>query len=575
MNRPSVCLGFALVTAVVVGGVAMVGGHGAEPAVAQETARRAPALVVLISVDQLRADYLTRFSDLFLPPVSEGKPGGFRWLTERGAWFSDARHTHYPTYTGPGHAVLLTGAPPRVSGIVGNQWYDRGLKRVRYCVEGATPKGAAEPSISPETLLVTTIGDELETATGGQAKTWSFGFKDRASVLMAGHVADGAFWFDDTRGKWQTSAWYRGDDHAPDWLRALNQERLPDTAFGATWEFSAGAAALARLWAPPGDPRPQAFSYKLDQVKPSSKGGEGREAQMYYRTWARTPFANEWTLRSALRCVDGEGLGKDAVPDLLAINLSPNDYIGHAYGPDSAQVLDITVRTDRALAEFLQGLDVRVGLKDCVIVLTADHGVAPNPARTVKSGLPGGVQPNDDGGVGVSRQRDAAEKALDAAFGPDDWVLSHIEHQLYLDPAAMARHPAASAEQIETVAARACEGFDGIHACFTRSQILAGRLPDTPAARAVAQGFHRRISGDVVIVAEPFWSPVGGPDGATHGSVFPYDTRVPIVIAGWGVQPGRVREQVSTLDIAPTLAELLGISPPSGCEGHILARGLK
>ncbi|MCE9634473.1 MAG: alkaline phosphatase family protein [Planctomycetes bacterium] len=542
---------------------------------AQANESRRPKLVVLLSIDQFRADYLTRFDDLYLPPKSDGKPGGFRYLTETGAWFTDAHHDHYPTYTGPGHSVLLTGAAPHVSGIVGNQWYDRALKRVRYCVEGTPSDGAAEGKTTPETLRVTTVGDELETATGGQAKTWSFGLKDRAAVLMAGHLADGVFWFDDVRGKWETSDWYKGDDKAPEWIREWNKARGPDQSFGAKWEFGGGPQALARLWVPPGDPRPEAFSMTLDQGKPVSKGGEGKEAQAFYKNWARTPFATDWVLRTALRCVDAEQLGRDNIPDLLTINLSTNDYVGHAYGPDSAQVLDISVRTDRALSEFFRGLDEKVGLADCVVVLSADHGVAPNPLKSRKVGLPSGVQPDDDGGIGVSPQRDAAEKALDLAFGADDWVLSHVEHQVYLNREAILRHPTVTAERVEDVAARACEQFEGVYACWTRSQILNGRLPDVPEAKLVSRGFHRRISGDVIIVADPFWSPARGRDGATHGSVFTYDTKVPVVFCGFGVKAGRVRERASTLDIAPTLSELLGIAQPSGSEGRVLGEGLK
>lgn len=535
-----------------------------------------PRLVVLVSIDQLRADYLTRFEDLFLPARTDGKPGGFRWLMAEGAWFSDAHHDHYPTYTGPGHAVLLTGAPPATSGIVGNQWFDRTWRRVRYCVEGPGDARTQGPP-SAETLLVTTVGDELETATGGRARTWSFGFKDRAAILMGGHLSDGTWWFDDERGGWTTSAAFGGEDKAPAWLRAWIDERAPDREHGTKWEFGAPAAALARLWSPPGAPRPTAFSYTLDGGKPVSQGGKGRESTAFYRAWARTPAANDYVLRTALKCVVGEGLGRDDVPDLLTVNLSTNDYIGHAFGPDSAQVLDVTVKTDRALSDFFQGLDATVpgGLAQCVFVLSADHGVAPNPHRTTTSGLPGGVQPNDDNQAGVSPQRDAAEKALDAAFGADDWVLSHVEHQVYLDPAAIQRHPGATPQRAEEIAAEACARSAGVHACFTRTQILEGRVPGTLAARAVTLGFHRRVSGDVVIVAEPQWSPVPSKDGATHGSVFPYDSHVPVIFAGFGVRPGRVHARVSTLDIAPTLAALLGVAQPSGNQGRVLAAGLR
>src|SRR5688572_8400636 len=165
-----------------------------------------PRLVVVVSVDQLRADYLTRFADLFAAPPADGRPGGFRWFMEKQAWFTDAHHDHFPTLTGAGHAVLMTGAPPYKNGVVGNQWWDRAAKQRRYCAEGKDGQLSAEP------LLVTTVGDELETATGGRAKTWSFGMKDRAAILLAGHIADGVWWFDEAHGRWETSPAYGGNE---------------------------------------------------------------------------------------------------------------------------------------------------------------------------------------------------------------------------------------------------------------------------------------------------------------------------------------------------------------------------
>lgn len=532
-----------------------------------------PRLAVVISVDQLRADYLTRFEDLFLPPGDDASPGGFRYLMERGSWFSDAHHDHCPTYTGPGHAVQLTGAPPAVNGIVGNNWYDRDWKRSRYCVESKDP-GGEKTWKSPESLLVTTVSDELEIATGRRAETWSFGLKDRAAILMGGHLTDGTFWFDDRRGEWQTSAFW-GDAATPEWLRAWNGRRIPDESHGKAWEFSAGAPALARLFLVPGEDAPKPFRHVLHAGKPHGKGDEQEARDFYSGQFAPSPFANAWVLDTALECVRKESLGADETPDLLTINLSSNDYVGHAFGPDSAEVLDITVQTDRQLAAFLRGLAQTVpgGMPSIVVALTADHGVAPNPDRAAKSKLPAGRQPDDDG-RGRSRQHDAAEKALSAAFGDDDWVLAHEEHMLYLNPEAFARHPEADRARAERIAADAAAAFPGMRVCYTRTQIMNGALPPTPDARLVSLGFHPKVAGDVVIVAEPFWSPARG-GGATHGSVFAYDTHVPLLLAGGAIRAGRHRARASTLDLAPTLSDLLATARPNGSQGRVLAEAIR
>jgi predicted AlkP superfamily pyrophosphatase or phosphodiesterase len=570
-----------------------------------------PRLVVVISIDQFRADYLTRFADLWLPaegvagaPGQEtpGKLGGFRYLMERGAYFTDARHDHYPLFTGPGHAVLLTGAPPHKSGIVGNSWFDRELGRRRYCVGddasplvgtavaaggaapgGAAPGGAAagataargmtgapamsgataRTGISPATLRVSTVGDELKMATGGRAKVWGLALKDRAAVLMAGRLADGALWFDDESGAWISSRFYRPDGTLPPWVAAWNAERHADAWLGKEWTLSVPAAALARVWTP--GSRWAAAPSTLGAGFPHRVGGGGaRPGKDYYNALATTPFGNDFTLAMARELVRRERLGQGEVPDLLAINLSSNDYVGHAYGPDSPEVLDTAVRTDRQLADFFAFLDRAVpgGLGGVLLVVTADHGVAPVPGAAREAKLPAGAY--DEQAVAA-----AAERALQAAYGPGKWVTALVEANLYLDLAALDAHHVQHAAA-EDLAAAAVGRLPGIYAAYGRTRILEGRLPRTDVGDRIERSFHPRLSGDLVLVTEPFWVP-GTLSGTTHGSPYAYDTHVPLLLAGPGIRPGRYPARASTLDLAPTLADLLGLLPPAGSEGRVLA----
>jgi predicted AlkP superfamily pyrophosphatase or phosphodiesterase len=578
-----------------------------------------PRLVVVISIDQFRGDYLTRFADLWLPAVgvagapgqeTPGKVGGFRYLMERGAYFTDARHDHYPLFTGPGHAVLLTGAPPYKSGIVGNSWFDRDLGRRRYCVgddaspvvgtagaEGAagtadamgasraadassatlgaarasatrasTPPmatGLSRSGVSPATLRVSTVGDELKMATGGRAKVWGLALKDRAAVLMAGRMADGALWFDDESGAWISSRFYRPDGTLPPWVAAWNAERHADAWFGKQWTLSVPAAALARAWTPggrwaaPPSHLGAGFPHRVD-------GGGTRPGKDFYNAFATTPFGNDFTLDMARELIRREGLGQGEVPDLLAINLSSNDYVGHAYGPDSPEVLDTAVRTDRQLADFFAFLDQAVpgGLGGVLLAVTADHGVAPVPGAAREAKLPAGAF--DEEAVAA-----AAERALQAAYGPGKWVTALVEANLYLDLAALDAHQVQHAAA-EDVAAAAVSRLPGIYAAYGRTRILEGRLPRTDVGDRIERSFHPKVSGDVVLVSEPFWVP-GKLSGTTHGTPYAYDTHVPLLLAGPGIRPGRYAARVSTLDLAPTLADLLGVLPPAGSEGRILA----
>jgi predicted AlkP superfamily pyrophosphatase or phosphodiesterase len=565
---------------------------GPDPAEERATAAggERPHLVVLISIDQFRGDYLTRFTDLFLPPESGAKVGGFRWLMERGAYFADAHHDHFPLYTAPGHSVLLTGAPPYESGIVGNAWYDRALGRRRYCVEdpasplvgtlapppnspaapgttasptAATPASAARPGISPATLRVDTVGDELKMATGGRAKVWGLAFKDRAAVLMAGHLADGVLWFDDETGAWITSRYYRPDGTLPDWVARYNDGHHAAAWFGKEWGLSVPASALARLWTPTG--RYAGPLASLGAAFPHSvTGGASQPGKSYYAAFTSTPFGNDFTLATARELIEHEHLGRHDTPDLLAINLTSNDYVGHAFGPDSPEVLDVTVRTDRQLADFFNflGQTLPGGLRHVTVAVTADHGVAPLPGAARDAHLPAGIF--DDADLAA-----AAERGLDAAYGPGPWVKALVEAYLYLDLAALDAHkiPRAAAEE---TAAAALAAQPGIYAAYPRSRVLEGRLPHTEIAARIERSFHPGNAGEVVLVPDPFWMSAGKLLGTTHGSPYTYDTYVPLLLGGAGIRPGRFTGRVSTLDLAPTLANLLGILAPAGSEGHIL-----
>jgi predicted AlkP superfamily pyrophosphatase or phosphodiesterase len=540
-----------------------------------------PRLVVVISIDQFRADYLTRFADLWLPAMSvtgapglevPGKVGGFRYLMERGAYFTDARHDHYPLFTGPGHAVLLTGAPPYKSGIIGNSWFDRELGRRRYCVgdddsplvgTARASRASSRPGVSPATLRVSTVGDELKMATGGRARVWGLALKDRAAVLMAGRLADGALWFDEESGAWISSRFYRPDGTLPPWVAAWNAERHADAWLGKEWTLSVPAAALARVWAP--GSRWVAAPAPLGAGFPHRVGGGGaRPGKDFYNAFVTTPFGNDFTLEMARELIRREKLGQGEVPDLLAINLSSNDYVGHAYGPDSPEVLDTAVRTDRQLADFFAFLAQAVpgGLGGLLVVVTADHGVAPVPGAAREAKLPAGAY--DEEAVAA-----AAEHALQAAYGPGKWVTALVEANLYLDLAALDAHQVQHAAA-EDVAAAAVARLPGIYAAYGRTRILEGRLPRTDVGDRIERSFHPRLSGDLVLVSDPYWVP-GKLSGTTHGTPYAYDTHVPLLLAGPGIRPGRYPARISTQDLAPTLADLLGLLPPAGSEGRILA----
>jgi predicted AlkP superfamily pyrophosphatase or phosphodiesterase len=257
------------------------------------------------------------------------------------------------------------------------------------------------------------------------------------------------------------------------------------------------------------------------------------------------------------------------VPDILAINLSTNDYVGHGFGPDSPEVIDVSVATDRQLAAFLQVLAANVpgGMGSVTVVLSADHGVAPNAMAMKEAGFEAGVYDED-------ALRKAAEDALDRELGAADWTAEIVEGELYLDRATIDAKKA-PLERAQAIAAAALASEPGVYDAVTSARIQAGALPMTDLSRRIAASWHPKRSGDVVIVPAPYWTEKWAEKGATHGSSYAYDTRVPMLFAGAGIRPGRRADPVTTLDIAPTLAVLLGVLMPSGCEGRVLGDDLK
>lgn len=531
-----------------------VSAQGNRPRDAKPTPR--PRLAVVISIDQFRADYLARFGDQYLPAKTGSGPGGFRYLQSRGAWYPDCRYEHYRTVTAVGHAILGTGAQPSLSGIVGNDWFNRETKKAVYSTDdpdtrvvGAAP-GSKETPMSPANLLVTTVGDELELATGNQAKTVALSLKDRASILMAGHRADTVVWFDETTGGWVSSAYYCKDGKLPSWVEEFNNRKLADQLKQKPWEPMVSDETLRRVWNPKGGSL--RFSHKLS--------GSG------YGAFTTSPAGSDFLFAAARRAVEAEGLGQDEIPDILTLNLACNDYVGHRFGPDSPEVLDISVQTDRQLSEFLTFLEGAVpgGLKNVTFAISADHGVANVPEVNAASGVSASR-------AVVATLRATAEKALDAVAN-DDWIQSIANGEIYFNEATLARHPEVTREALELKVVEALRSERGVYLSVGKTAVLQGRVPQNELGRRITHNIHPQRSGDVVIILQPHWLPGSAPTGTgtSHGTPFAYDTHVPLLIAGAGVVPGVYTQPVAPSQLAPSLSFLLGCARPSAADGALL-----
>lgn len=544
--------------------------NGATRAPAAAAQPRRPRLVLLIAVDQFRYDYLERFGDLF-------GAGGLRRLTRDGASWAECNYDHVPTETAPGHATMLTGAWPSETGIIANLWYDRtegkSIENVRDDSVRLLGGGEGEQASSPRNLLASTLGDQLKLATAGRARVVGVSSKNRAAILPAGRMADAAYWYSTQTGAFVSSTYYF--DKLPDWAASFNAARPADKFFGAKWERLLPAAEYERRagrddapWEKGSDNRAFVFPYVVD-------GGLKAPGPAFYGALDYSPYSNDLVLAFAEAALVNEKLGADEDADVLTVSFSANDIVGHRYGPYSHEAMDMTLRVDRQIARLLEIVDARVGLANTVVAFTADHGVAPTPEQAAAEGLPGGrVKPADI--LTAVRNRISARYVKPGSKDTTaDYVQTFSNYQIYFNRAALERD-GVSVEEIERVAGEAVLTVPGISRYFTRTQLLAAAVsPDDEVARRVLHGYNQKRSGDVVVIQEAFKYISSTTGGATHGAPYTYDTHVPLVIMGGGLAPGRYLQPATPADIAPTLARILNVEPPSNATGRVLGEAFK
>lgn len=485
---------------------------------------QAPKLILFVAIDQFRYDYLPRFRDEYT--------GGIKTLLERGAVFANAHLEHYPTVTAVGHATMMSGATPAISGIIGNDWYDRETSKQVTSVSDPLGKllGAEGEASSPKRLLVSAIGDELKRSGSPQSKVIGISMKDRGAILPAGRMADAAYWFDDDSGAFVSSDYYFAQ--TPDWVQAFNAAKHANQYAGKTW-------AAGRTLPAEHGPKLNAAVYG------SSYGNDLLEA-----------FAED--------LIREEKLGQRGVTDVLAVSFSSNDAVGHTYGPDSPEARAVSLGVDASLGRLFAALETAVGIENVLVVLTADHSVSPMPEVLESQRLPGGrVQGNFFA---------AANEALAAKYGPGKWIEATAGTSPYFNYKLMEEQGIDRVEA-ENVVAAAMREHPQVARVYTRRQILNGRPAYDAIDERVLRSFNPQRSGDLEIVLNPFW--IRGASGTTHGSPYNYDSHIPLIFMGPGIKPGRYYKAAALNDAAPTIAALLDIEMPSGSLGRILDEIIK
>jgi predicted AlkP superfamily pyrophosphatase or phosphodiesterase len=524
--------------------------------VSSQTSQK-PKLVVGIVVDQMRQEFLYRFDSKF------GK-GGFKRLTDEGFMLKNAHYNYVPTETGPGHASIYTGTTPAIHGIIANEWYDKDLKKEVNCVGDDQQKTIGSTSIngqiSPWRNLASTITDELELSTQRRSKVIGISIKDRGAVLPAGHLPDGAYWYDIQTGDFITSTYYKAA--LPVWVDEFNKLKLADQYSNQEWKplLPIDQYKESGIDDSPYETRfkgkeKSTFPYNLKELRKTNNN---------FELVTRTPFGNELVAEFSKAAVDAESLGKDEITDFLAISFSSTDKIGHDLGPNAMEVEDTYIRLDKTLENFFNTLDAKVGKGNYTVFLTADHGVGEVPQSLKDLKVPAGLFKASFVEAGLN---DFLQK-----YFPGKKIVERVStEQVYLNQGAFNEDPKAAGIDL-LIATELISKYlltvDGVAQVFSQSLIRQSPFDEQSIKGKVVRGYHNKRCGDIAFVLEPGWMAWSTPTGTTHGSAYTYDTHVPVLFYGWGIKAGSSVDYHPITDIAPTLSVLLGIKFPSACTGQ-------
>jgi len=528
-----------------------------------------PKLILQITVDQLRGD----LPDKYMQNMGEG---GFRYLKEQGVWYANAHYGHANSETVVGHTSLATGADPAQHGMVSNVWFDRETGKLAYNIEDpryailssgagvdkstevdASQALASVDGRSPANIMVSTFSDELSLSTNGQAKIFAVSVKDRGAVTLAGHNGK-AFWFSKLSGEFITSSYYY--DRYPAWVSTWNREKKPEVYNNKFWKLLNDQSSY--LYGDEDGNSGEVDIGGFGTTFPHAYGPSDNSNFGNFLTFS--PAGDELTLDFAKAAIVAEKLGQDEVTDFLAISFSSTDYVGHLFGPSSLEAEDNILRLDRTLASLFAYVDEHVGLEKTLIVLSADHGGPETPQHWRQFGLESGFVSPDEWDKSPSIAR------LKNRFGiGQELIKSFFPPYLYLNREVIKRNGLDLAE-VEQVVAEELMRIKGVALAVASSDLASNQLPNTYLNRAALRSYHRKRSGDILILFQPHYfvnGYLGEVVAANHGGPWRYDTFVPIIFAGGALTQRRINRPVEPIDIAPTLADIMKTNAPSGSSG--------
>ncbi len=525
----------------------------------KNTVPKKPKLVVGIVIDQMRYDYLTRFADRY-------SENGFKRLLNDGFSLENAHYNLIPTYTAVGHASIYTGTTPSEHAIISNNWYDKFAKKSIYCVDDANYKTigneSSEGKKSPYRMLTTTVTDQLHLAQNMHGKTIGIAIKDRSSILPAGHTANAAYWFSGGNyGQWISSSFYI--EQLPNWVNKFNASKKVEDYLSNPWEtlydittYTQSIADNNEFEALHNGEQTPTFPHNIPALRKSNGN---------YSLIKAIPAGNSITADFAKAAIIGENLGKSEYTDFLAISFSSTDYVGHQYGPASVEIEDTYLRLDNDLAELFETLDAEVGEGNYTIFLTADHAAVHVPAYLQSLKIPA----HYFNGTAFKKHLTTITEKY---FNSRTLIENVSNYQVFLNKKEL---DSLGLEQ-NTVAQKIADEaifFDGIYKAVTARTLQTTHFSEG-ILNSLQNGYNQKYSGDVMLLPYPATLSYGR-KGTSHGSGYSYDTHVPIIFYGNGIQKGSSSKRYEIVDIAPTIANLLQIEAPNSTTGEIIDEVLK
>ena len=516
-----------------------------------------PKLVVGIVVDQMRWDFLYRYYDRY-------QAGGFKRLMHEGFNCENTNIDYIPTYTAIGHSTIYTGSVPAIHGIAGNDFVIQATGKSMYCTEDSTVKTVGSTStagqMSPRNLWTTTVTDELKLATNFRSKVIGISLKDRGAILPAGHTGNAAYWFDDLTGNWITSTYYMNG--LPGWVQKFNEAKYAEKHLKQDWNTLYPIETYTQSF-PDNNPYEGKFAGSATPTFPVKTSGMMANGFGVIRG---TPSGNSITVDLAKAAIENEAMGTDSDTDFLTVSFSSPDYIGHQFGPNSVEIEDTYLRLDRDLSNFLSYLDTKIGKGNYTIFLTADHGAANNPGLLKDKNIPAGFWPGNE----LLKDLNAF---LSSKYKTEGLVIGFGNYQVSLNNQLIVKNNLIKQEIIND-----CMVFlkdkPGVAYVVDMNRIQPASIPDNLRSR-IENGYNIERSGSIQIILKPGWYIGYGTTGTTHGTWNPYDSHIPLIFMGWGINKGKSNLPVHMTDIAPTISTLLHIQTPNGSIGEPIVGALK